>query len=253
METLRYDIELHYVKGRIKMLNLSEEQQKALTAAFNEHIQEETKRNIVAFDKTLDSVTDKLKDIGWTLPAEMGIYAINVIGNTDEIKDIERFFGMYFTQKDYSFTRAMIESILDTPISDGLKKMIRECWSAFQNKLYAVCATSLLSVIEGVLSEFSDDKSDIRMMKVCQKHVDEFPEDGSTIMKHVWISYNNFIRNLYQKSDFNQDEPDKVNRHWLLHGRSDFEIEEIDCLRLFNAVETLCMVVKKESKNAESS
>lgn len=118
------------------MLNLSEGQQKALTAAFNEHIQEETKKSMAAFDKTLDGVTDKLKDIGWTLPAELGIYAINMIGNTEEIQDVEKFFEMYFTQNDYEFTKAMIDSILDTPISDGLKKMIRECWTAFQNKLW---------------------------------------------------------------------------------------------------------------------
>lgn len=230
------------------MLNLSEEQQKALMEAVNEHIKEETKKSLEAFDKTLDGVTDKLKDIGWTLPSELGVYAINVIGNTEEIADIETFFEEYFTQNDYSFAQKMIENILNTTISEGLKKVVRECWIAFQRKLYAICATSLLSVIEGVLSEFSDDKSDVRMMKVCQKHVDEFPQDGSSILKHVWISYNNFIRNLYQKSDFKQDEPDEVNRHWLLHGRSDFEIEKIDCLRLFNAVESLCMVVKKENQ-----
>lgn len=228
------------------MFNLSEEQKKILMSNINEHIQKETKKNMVAFDKTLDSVTDKLKDVGWTLPAELGIYVVNVIGNTGEISDIENFFEMYFTHEDYKYTRRMIKNILDAPISEGLKKMVRECWTAFQNRLYAICATSLLSVIEGVLSEFSDDKSDIRMMKVCQKQVDEFPEDGSSILKHIWISYNNFIRNLYQKSDFKQDEPDEVNRHWLLHGRSDFEIEEIDCLRLFNAVDSLCMVVKQQ-------
>lgn len=233
------------------MLNLSEEQQKSLMQAVNEHIQEETQKSLKAFDKTLDGVTDKLKVIGWTLPAELGIYTVNVIGNTDEIEDVEKFFEMYFTQGDYLFVNKMIDNILNTPISEGLKKMVNECWTAFQSKLYAICATSLLSVIEGVLSEFSDDKADIRMMKVCQKQVDEFPEDGSSIMKHVWISYNNFIRNLYQKSDFKQDEPDEVNRHWLLHGRSDFEIEEIDCLRLFNAVESLCMVVKKEQQDKE--
>lgn len=230
------------------MINLSEEQQNVFIEAMNKHIQEETKKSVVAFDKTLDGVTDKLKPIGWTLPAELGIYAINVIGNTEEITDIEKFFETYFTQDDYKFTKAMIQEILEEPISPGLKKMVNECWTAFNSKLYAVCATSLLSVIEGILSEFGDDKTDVRMMKICQKHVDEFPEDGSSILKHVWISYNNFIRNLYQKSDFNLDEPVEVNRHWLLHGRSDFEIEEIDCLRLFNAVESLCMVVKKEKK-----
>ena len=104
------------------MLNLSEEQQKALMEAVNKHIQEETKKNLVAFDKTLDGVTDKLKDIGWTLPTELGIYAINLIGNTEEIDDIERFFEQYFTQNDYKVAKEMINNILNTPISEGLKK-----------------------------------------------------------------------------------------------------------------------------------
>lgn len=227
------------------MLDITEEQKEALLSAFNKHVEEEAAKSLVAFDKTLDNVTDKLNVIGWTLPAELGIYAVNVIGNTEEIENVESFLGQYFTRDNYTVARAMINNILDTPISEGLKKMVRECWSAFSSKLFAVCATSLLSVIEGVLSEFSEDKADVRMMKVCQKQVDEYPADGGTILKHVWISYNNFIRNLYKKSDFNSDEPAEVNRHWLLHGRSDFEIEEIDCLRLFNAVESLCVVVKK--------
>lgn len=36
------------------MLNLSEEQQKALMETVNKHIQEETKKSLDAFDKTLD-------------------------------------------------------------------------------------------------------------------------------------------------------------------------------------------------------
>ena len=138
-----------------------------------------------------------------------------------------------------------IKGIQESKIKAGLIKVVNECWNAFNSKMYAICATSLLSVIEGILSEFSDDKQDVRMMKVCQKHVDTFPSDGSTIMKYVWISYNQFIRNLYQKSDFTADEPEAINRHWLLHGRSDFDVEEIECMKLFNAVHSLCMVIDK--------
>jgi len=36
------------------MLNLSEEQQKALMETVNKYIQEETKKRLDAFDKTLD-------------------------------------------------------------------------------------------------------------------------------------------------------------------------------------------------------
>ena len=159
---------------------------------------------------------------------------------------------MFFTIEDFQKTKDMVNGIKASPIKEGLKNLTDQCWQAFQNKLYAVCATSLLSVIEGILSEFSDDKQDVRMMKVCQKKVDTFPSTGSTIQKHIWLSYNNFIRNLYQKSDFSADEPETINRHWLLHGRSDFEIDEMDCIRLFNAVQSLCMIVKVEAKETQS-
>ena len=41
-------------------------------------IEEETKKNVAIFDKTLDAVVDKLSSDGWTLPAELGIYAVNL-------------------------------------------------------------------------------------------------------------------------------------------------------------------------------
>ena len=190
--------------------------QKAISKKAEESVQE--------FDKELDIVVSKLSTEGWTLPAELNIYAVKTIANTNKLDDINAFLKWFFTIEDFQKTKDMVNGIKASPIKEGLKNLTDQCWQAFQNKLYAVCATSLLSVIEGILSEFSDDKQDVRMMKVCQKKVDTFPSTGSTIQKHVWISYNNFIRNLYQKSDFSADEPETINRHWLLHGRCDKKV-----------------------------
>ena len=44
------------------MLNLSEEQQKALMETVNKHIQEEAKKSLDAFDKTLD------RKVSWSSP-----------------------------------------------------------------------------------------------------------------------------------------------------------------------------------------
>ena len=232
--------------------DLTSEQIQKLQDAIRMHVEAETKKSVAQFDKTLDSVVDKLSSDGWTLPAELGIYAVNIIGQTEEIEDINAFLADYFTCDEYRVAKRMIDSILCSRIREPLKELVRQCWDAFQNKLYAVCATSLLSVIEGILSEFGDDKRDVRMMKICQYHVDNFSTNGSTIEKHVWISYNSFIRKLYEKSDFTAAEPNVINRHWLLHGRSDFEQTEIDCIRLFNAVQSLCMVVNQEAKRAQA-
>ena len=230
------------------MLNLSKEQIEQLQIAMKKSVEEEAKRSVSELDKTLDVVVTKLVAEGWTLPAELPISAVNALGNTDELDDVNPFMEQFYSYDDYRNMKSMIKGIQESKIKEGLIKLVTECWSAFNTKMYAMCATSLLSVIEGILSEFSDDKQDVRMMKVCQKHVDNFPSDGSTVLKYVWISYNQFIRNLYQKSDFTADEPEAINRHWLLHGRSDFEVEEIECMKLFNAIHSLCMVVNKENE-----
>lgn len=36
-----------------------------------------------------------------------------------------------------------------------------------------------------------------------------------------------------KNSEFNKDEPD-LNRHWIMHGRTDHCMEQIDCIRVIN-------------------
>lgn len=228
------------------MLSFNEDQIVAFQATLKKHIDEKAKRSVTELDKTLDVAVSKLVAEGWTLPAELPFATISALGNSSILDDVNGFMTAFYSYDDYRNIKNIIIGIQQSKINAGLVKMTAECWQAFQYRMFRVCATSLLSVIEGVLSEFSEDKQDVKMMKVCQKHIDTFPQNGSTIMKHVWISYNQFIRNLYQKSDFTESEPDNVNRHWLLHGRSDFEIEEVECMKLFNAVHSLCMVINRE-------
>lgn len=230
------------------MLKLTEEQISELQKAMRKHIEEEADQSVAELDKTLDVAVDKLVAERWTLPAGLPITAVNALGKSSEIDDVNVFMEDFYSADNYRNMKKLIYDIQNSRIKAGLIKVTSECWQAFQNKLYTVCATSLISVIEGILSEFSEDKRNIKMMMVCQKQVNDFPADGSTIAKHVWISYNDFIRNLYQKREFTCDEPTEINRHWILHGRSNFEIEEIDCMRLFNAVYSLCMVINKEKK-----
>lgn len=230
------------------MIELSSEQLKEIRETLDNEVEESLK----LLDDTLNRVVNKLAEEGWALPCEFGIYLIYRMADSDEIKDVNAFMKWYYSEHEYFHTKNMVYYIKNASIREGLKVLFDECWKAFQSGLYAVCANSLISIIEGILSEYSDDKNDIRMMKVCQKKVDTFSTDGSIIEKHVWISYNMFIRKLYVKSDFTSIEPGEINRHWLLHGRSNYEIEEIDCIRLMSAIQSICTIynltVHKEKK-----
>ena len=228
-------------------MTLTKEQQEKFNVAFQDFIKTQTEHSLIEYDQTLASVVDKLELCGWTLPAELNIYAVNVLGQTDEISNIDEFMSELYTRDEYERYKRMLDGIMKSPISAGIKKLIDESSFAFEHGKYAICADALISAIEGILSSFWEDKANIRMMNICQAKVDELASEKDHITrKYIWISYNKFIRKLFEKSDFTADEPSFINRHWLLHGRSAYEIEGIDCLRLFNAVSSICMIVKNE-------
>lgn len=228
-------------------MSFGETHTEKILAILQNDIMLKTEQSLIEYEKMLLSVVEKLESYGWTLPTELGIYAINVIGKTDKISDIDKFFVGFFSDNQYEHFNNMIKKILESPIEDGLKKLIEECKFAFENKKYAICAASLISAIEGILSTFWDNKSNTKMMQVCKAKVDEFVNETEHITKkYLWISYDKFIRRLYEKNDFADDEPSFINRHWLLHGRSAYEIDETDCLRLFNAISSICVIKKNE-------
>ncbi|MBE7033317.1 MAG: hypothetical protein E7406_03725 [Ruminococcaceae bacterium] len=228
-------------------MRFNDKQVEGILTILQNNITRKTEQSLIEYEKTLLSVVEKLESCGWTLPTELGIYAINVIGKTDKISDIDKFFVGFFSDNRYEHFNNIIKKILESPIEDGLKKLIEECKFAFENKKYAICADSLISAIEGILSTFWDNKSNTKMMQVCKAKVDEFANETEHITKkYLWISYDKFIRRLYEKNDFADDEPSFINRHWLLHGRSAYEIDETDCLRLFNAISSICVIKKNE-------
>ena len=226
-------------------MKFTKEQREKINSAFQDYINKQTEQSMIEYDRVLGTVVDKLEVCGWTLPAELSIYAVNVIGKTDTVSDIDSFMLDLYTGDDYERYKMMVDGIMKSPISAGIKKLIDESCFAFEHGKYAICADALISVIEGILSTFWEDKSNTRMMQICQAKVNDLADEKDQITKkYIWTSYNKFIRKLFEKNNFASEEPSFINRHWLLHGRSSYDIEEIDCLRLLNAVSSICMIVK---------
>jgi hypothetical protein len=234
--------------GLNSIFRLTEEQSLLLKKEFEERAKQEAEKMSLQLSKTLDNVISKIDETGWTLPTQMALYPINVLGRTDKIKDVNEFFYWYFTENENYNFKKLIEDILDTKIDEKYKRAVDECVYAYYNSKYIICSITLLTVIEGILSRFYPDKTNTKMMKVCQKQVDTIDGNKDIIKKYVWISYNNFIRKLYKKSNFDSEEPSFINRHWILHGRSEYNLTDIDCIRLFNAVSSICCIVGMEGK-----
>lgn len=105
-----------------------------------------------------------------------------------------------------------------------------------------ICITTLISVLEGVISTFGDDPKDVRIMRICSFNAGEEMRNRKNIESLCWLSMYEFVKDLFPKSDFCQPEPDMINRHWIQHGRTSHTVESIDCLRVFNALSTMANI-----------
>lgn len=70
-----------------------------------------------------------------------------------------------------------------------------------------------------------------------QRNIDS--SDSNTYKKDMWRSFYYFIKLLFETKPFNQDRPNFINRHWIMHGRDFTNCKQADCLRLFQALYTL--------------
>ncbi|MBU8919103.1 hypothetical protein BGM25_23950 [Bacillus sp. FJAT-29953] len=183
---------------------------------------------------------------GWTVPFSFTLAQMGFFENDSLTKeDIDTFFYDYYSEDD-NFDR-MINAILSINDIGQWHKPIKQCVFAHKNNMFILSISTLIPVLEGILSTFESDKTNIRMMKICKEMLDS-TDDKSMINKIMWTSCYHFISALYQKSDFSATEPDIINRHWILHGRTAFNNSEIDSIRIFNAVETISTIMKYHNK-----
>lgn len=183
---------------------------------------------------------------GWTIPMSMGLSKLDdLIDKEIKIELLDSFFSDFYTSKNFNL---MTKHVKNSNIKVVQKELFNQCLESFNSRSYLICTTALMTILEGLLSEFGNDKKDIRMIRICRFQMDQTKTDKKIINHLVWISFFNFIKELYDKSAFDESEPDRINRHWILHGRSDKQVGEADCLRLFNAIYSLVTMLKYQEK-----
>lgn len=118
-------------------------------------------------------------------------------------------------------------------LKEAVPEFIRQCFSAFESNLYFPCACGLLSIMEGLLAKYSQS-ANTRLLSLFERIDEKIKESQDIELILTATNIKGYIESLTEKSNFqNGAEPDVLNRHWLLHGRSKRNIEKTDCLRLF--------------------
>jgi len=135
----------------------------------------------------------------------------------------------------------MIAYLLEASALETWKELIRECDFAFLHGRYRIVVPSLLLTIEGYLCEIGGvrQKRNAKPLRI----VTDDLEPG--IVSPVLFSVRGFLSEVYASHDFADARRAIINRHWIFHGRDHVEWSQSDCLRLFQALHTLCYLTNR--------
>lgn len=184
-----------------------------------------------------------LGTLGWTVPlhATPGEYEALVSGITD-VASADAAFTDYYTAEGGIRFRDLKEKLLACDDLDQWKPVLQEAILNLEEGRYRSCIALMLPLVEGVTAvKFSTPQFQKKRER------DKFfaakleGAEAGSLEGYLWRSYKGFTEMLFQSVDFDgpSRKPVLLNRHYLLHGRGIPDANLGDCLRLFQAVDTI--------------
>jgi len=186
---------------------------------------------IAHIDLTNDTeeAIEKLALRGWSLPWHLSI------GNASDLMDedpdeIDAFFEAYFEDGGLE---ALRKDILGDKKLEKWKVLLDQCFKNYGSGDFQICIPSLISVLEGSFDylAFFDER---RRKKFFEERI----QAATSFQKLTWISLHRFCDVIFMSGD-SRRATDYINRHKVMHGSDDpSRWKKVDCLRLFQALDS---------------
>lgn len=135
----------------------------------------------------------------------------------------------------------------------------------FEAEDYMTSSIYLVALIEAVTNELMKYPKGIKYKQKYsevgfEKHLEiEYDKVNSFFTKRflfleMYPSIIEFLDRLFVDGEYTFErgvEPPYINRNWLLHGKSNRDIERFECIQLFNALSVIEFVFSITNKNGE--
>lgn len=108
---------------------------------------------------------------------------------------------------------------------------------------YNLALLGLTATLDKVLADYSGMNSNVNIKKRCDQIVKSIKSKGEIFIDELegidyllFISYYTAIESFGNHANFDDPEPEMLNRHWIMHGRSNKVFDKTSCFKL------LCMI-----------
>jgi hypothetical protein len=176
------------------------------------------------------------------------------INNTDNVEKVVREY--YFDNEQIKFEELFNRCIEYKQVS-SFNNLFHQIRNAYENGDYEICCIALFTITDGLLSLVSNDNSTSynNRMKTLRDKVDkrasltDFDKRALTVYSAMY----KFDKSVFAFSNFDSEETkiEGINRHWLLHGRTNKDYDEFDVLKVLLWIEALIIMDDYEKSSED--
>ena len=115
--------------------------------------------------------------------------------------------------------------------------LFQQAITAYKIELYDLAVLGLFAIIDGLLSDITKDRGSVKIKQRTEKalKIDSFhvPEDDAAFNVATQKASLLIVSELLSESrPFSEAEPETLNRHWAMHGRTRTKKTKTDCEKL---------------------
>lgn len=167
--------------------------------------------------------------------------------------NVDNTIQHYYFENDNDRMNMLIYRCRQATQLSKYQELYTQIIDAYQINHYQLACIGMFSIIDGVLSDVSQMNStnfEKRIESVKEK-IDSEIELNEIDRKTLCIynSINPSKKSIFGYSDFSKPEPDLLNRHWILHGRTRKEYTKYDFLKILLCLDAIIFLANIDSKN----
>lgn len=181
-----------------------------------------------------------MADCGWTLPDWLGLSEVRTL-HLKSPEELDHYFTDGFMANDGENLRALGKRVAEMQGLSQWHPLIDDIIASILAGRHYVAIPATLTVMEGYLSNALVKASLITAKNTLPFKTLEREKwhEQDTFEAIFWRAGVMFLSRVFADSDFAQQPPTFINRHWILHGRAPVDWTITDALRLVNSLTTL--------------
>ena len=173
------------------------------------------------------------------------ITAINKNDNADEIVEC------YFFSNNGQHINDVISRCQIYVQSTVYAELFAQIIAAYEASHFHLACIGMFSIVDGVLADFSENPKTNYKSRIedIQKKIDDNLELNDLDKKTLCImrTITSFEEYIFKSHPFSENEPDGLNRHWVIHGRTRRMYNRMDFLKILLWLDAIAFLDRKIS------